>query len=285
MSCDPKLKTLPCAWAIRPVYALAVRLLGLHNPRRTTRNIGLLADCKRTRLLIACLPKSGSTFSSRLLERLTGYKPTAMVYAYERSEQEFYWPKFVLSYGDDALYIQQHLRCTESTLAAIKSLNITTIVQTRNIYDVVVSLRDHLASGDFDASMAYVDERFLKMSFEAQIDFIIDLMIPWYINFLVSWQEACRQGLNVFWLRYEKLVSNPQDLLTDLANFAGHPEWVAGGKVQLALQNTREVQTRFNKGVVGRGIDCLKPHQKDRIRRLANHYPDTDFRLVGLDPQ
>ena len=285
MSSDPKIKTLPGAWLLRMVYALMVRLLGLHNPRKTTRNIGRLADRSRTRLLIACLPKSGSTYSSRLLERLTGYPSTAMVYAYERTEQELYWPRFVLTFGNDALYIQQHIRCTKSTMAAIENLNITTIVQTRNILDVVVSLRDHLASGDFDASMAYVDDRFLKLSPEAQIDFIIDLIIPWYFNFFVSWHEAALQGLRVFWLSYEKLVSDPQGLMTELADFAGHPEWTAGEAVQQALQGAREVKTRFNKGVVGRGNDSLTLQQKNQIRRLASHYPGVDFRLLGLEPQ
>jgi len=47
---------------LHTLYEPLVRLTGLHNPRKLARNYRFLVDPDRTRLLIACMPKSGSTY-------------------------------------------------------------------------------------------------------------------------------------------------------------------------------------------------------------------------------
>ena len=39
---------------------------------------------------------------------------------------------------------------------------------------------------------------------------------------------------------------------------------------------------RFNKGSTGRGKLVLTDDQRDRIRRLARHFPSSDFSRLGI---
>ena len=263
------------------LYAPLVRLTGLHNPRKAARNFRFLVDRDRTRLFIACMPKTGSTYSSRLLESLTGFRSYGLAFAYGRNEQEISWPRLMPSLRRDALFVQQHVRASQVTLEALDIFRVTTIVQIRNIFDIIMSLRDHLACGEFDGSMAYVDARFLRQSHDEQLDFIIDLMIPWYVNFFVSWSEAeSTMGVRLFWLRYEELTGAPVAVLTRLCDHVGlDPDRL---RIEVALAEAAAKPTRFNRGIAGRGASGLSEAQKNRVRAQAAHYPWVDFTPIGL---
>jgi hypothetical protein len=45
------------------------------------------------------MPKSGSTFTRRVLSEATGYEYVDLSYAYERTEQDLYLPKVIDAYG------------------------------------------------------------------------------------------------------------------------------------------------------------------------------------------
>jgi len=265
------------------LYEPLVRLTGLHNQRKVARNFRYLVDPDRTRLLIACMPKSGSTYSSRLLESLTGFRSYSLAFAYGRNEQEISWPRLIPSLRRDALFVQQHIRASKVTLDALDIFHVTPIVQIRNIFDVIMSLRDHLACGEFEGPMAYVDARFLRQSQDKQLDFIIDLMIPWYVNFFVSWSEAeSTMGARLFWLRYEELTAAPVAVLARLCDHVGLD--TDRRQIEVALVEAAAKPTRFNQGIIGRGVSGLSEAQKNRVRAQAAHYPWVDFTPIGLGP-
>ena len=266
---------------LNTLYEPLVRLTGLHNPRKVARNFRFLVDPERTRLLIACMPKSGSPYASRLLECLTGFRSYALAFAYGRNEQEISWPRLMPSLRRDALFVQQHIRASKITLDALDIFHVTPIVQIRNIFDIIMSLRDHLACGEFEGPMAYVDARFLRQSPDEQLDFIIDLMIPWYVNFFVSWSEAeSSLGVRLFWLRYEELTAVPVAVLTRLCEHIGLDTDCR--QIEVAMADAAAKPTRFNQGIIGRGEAGLSESQKNRVRAQAAHYPWVDFTPIGL---
>ena len=104
---------------------------------------------KRDHLFVACMPKSGSTFLANALSELTGYRYVNLAYAYERSEQNLYLPKLIDSFSFGSV-THLHVRATESTIDLMKMFSIRPVILVRNIFDIVVSIRDHMFNEGFE---------------------------------------------------------------------------------------------------------------------------------------
>jgi len=137
-------------------------------------------------ILIACMPKSGSTFLAKSISNLTGYPQRRLSASYERNDQDIYFPRILDSYGKGTI-CQQHLKATRENIFLINKFSIKTIVLVRNLLDTIVSLHDHILNESFHTPVFYANENFNGLPKETQLDQIIDLAIPWYINFYVSW--------------------------------------------------------------------------------------------------
>ena len=107
-------------------------------------------------LFVACMPKSGSTFMAHTLSELTGYRYVNLAYAYERNEQTLYLPKLIDSYSFGSV-THLHVRATESTIDLMKMFSIRPVILVRNIFDIVVSVRDHMFQEGFEIHTFYID--------------------------------------------------------------------------------------------------------------------------------
>jgi len=199
--------------------------------------------------LIACMPKSGSTFLSELVASLPGFRREHLVPSYNRREQELSEEEiaraFVGTHHIRRAYMdgvvtapclprgfvaQHHVRHNDETQLLIDTYGLVPIVLVRNLFDVVVSLRDHLVKSSVYTPAAFVDEDFENLPEERQHDFLIDLAMPWYIHFYVSWWKAENKLL----VTYEDLVEDP----------------------------AREM--------------------RERIQKFCSYYPEVDFGPVGV---
>jgi hypothetical protein len=139
------------------------------------------------------MPKSGSTFLANALSEVTGYPQVQLCFGYERHEQDLYLPRLVDACRKDTV-TRHHMRATKFNTALLKKFNIKPVILTRNLFDVVPSIRDHLFREGFEKFPCfYCTERFADLSEEKQLDCIIDLALPWYFNFYVSWFDTWRQ--------------------------------------------------------------------------------------------
>jgi hypothetical protein len=118
---------------------------------------------------------------------------------------------------------------------------------------------------------------------ETKIDLIIENVIPWYFQFVASWDLAEKQKrLEMYWLTYEELVADKPSSVLKVLQFYG-----LGAPRRGVEQRIRELESegrnnRFNKGVTGRGRSGLSERQKEQIRRVTRYYPSTDFARIGL---
>ena len=137
----------------------------------------------RKHVWIVAPPKSGSTWLTLLLKRLLDWPLVPLVNGYDRREQEVDALP-LLRYPDiNILSPHQHCRASQPTVDFIKAFRVTPIVMTRNVFDSVVSLRDHLVRESRAMPMAYVDDEFLKWDAERQYDFVIEMFLPWLLSF------------------------------------------------------------------------------------------------------
>jgi len=232
-------------------------------------------------IFIACVPKSASTFLKNLLVNLTGFRDVFMVYAAGQSEHELYLPTLRETARLNTV-TQQHCRAADANVYMMQAFGIRPIVLVRNIFDSVMSLLDFYNNqGAFYNSYFRAD--FQGLDDSTKIDLLIDNVIPWYFQFVASWDLVEKQRrLSIKWLSYEKLIADKQATIEEVLAFygLGAPEMAIKTKIKETEAESRKI--RFNKGIAGRGVAGLSETQKERIRRLSRYYPSTDFSRIGL---
>ena len=232
-------------------------------------------------IFVTCTPKSGSTFLKNVLVAVTDFKDVFSVYAALQNEHELDLPQFV-KFGKENKVTQQHARASEANIQMMQAFGVRPIVLVRNIFDSTVSLLDFYTKG-FTFSTFFDKDEFLAFDDAQKIDLLIEFAIPWYFQFVASWQRAEKEGrLEMMWLTYEEMIADKVSTVEKVLEFNGldAPRELIAEKIAEIEANGEK--NRFNKGVAGRGKAVLSEAQKTRIRNLAKHFPSTDFRLLGL---
>lgn len=227
------------------------------------------------------MPKSGSSWLTRILQDLLDWPELRLECGHNGRENDIFVPRLLKFSRRNVFTPHLHLRASADTLEIVKQFRIMPIVQTRNLFDVVISYSDFYGDRGFNASQMVFPSGFGELSEEQKIDAIIDLAMPWYIHFYVSWFYAeQKHGCRIHWVRYEDMHANACQTVRRVLDFMGESKDEA--TIQEVLASSQKKQTLKNVGVMGRGEGKLSEEQKNRIRRMAHHYPDVDFSGIGL---
>ncbi len=230
----------------------------------------------RQRVLVACMPKSGSTFTSNAIGRLPGFRKTSLVTHYGRTEQDLD-ARLALRKGRYNYVCQHHVRYNEKTRDVINRFSITPVVLVRDVHDCVISLRDHLRRESVDNSMVFANQDHLNLSDEELETFLVQMAIPWYINFYVSWHECP----NALWITYQDVATDSKDTIKKILRHVGRQD-IRDDEIETALKNRNSSADRMNVGSPGRG-HMLSSENKTLIRQYCSAYPSIDFSLIGVD--
>jgi len=231
-------------------------------------------------IFIACVPKTASTFLKNLLSSVTGYRDLFTVYAAGQSEHEIYLPTLRESAHLDTV-TQQHCRASDANIHLMQAFGIRPVVLVRNIFDSVMSLLDFYNHGAFKTSYFHAD--WPGLDEETKIDLLIENVIPWYFQFVASWDLAEKQKrIETHWLTYEELIADKSASVLRLLAFYGLGASRRGVEERIREIESEARQNRFNKGLTGRGKSGLNDRQKEQIRRLTRFYPSTNFGRIGL---
>ncbi|CAH1077466.1 sulfotransferase domain-containing protein [Candidatus Nitrotoga sp. 1052] len=230
-------------------------------------------------ILISCFPKSGSTLLLKSLCKITGFQNWPMVFEYGGNEQDLFLPSIIDAYSMDTI-TQQHVRATDTNLRLIKNYGFKVVILTRNIFDTLISLHDHLLSESLDMPMGYLNENYRTLTFEQRLDFLVDVVTPWYLNFYASWSQVNTylDSNDFLWITYDELINDKNGTIFQLLSkfgFYDDKEKVLGSLAELKSEDTR-----LNVGISGRGRRMLNDCQKKRIFEIAQRYPDIDFSLI-----
>jgi len=144
------------------------------------------------------------------------------------------------------------------------------VVLVRNLYDIVISLDDHLLGESDVTAMAYVPRDFATWPSKRRHEFIAKMMMPWYFNFYVSWSDCP----DVLMVQYTELVADPLATISRVVAHAGiscTPKMIAA-----ALSTVRARNTRFNVGKSGRGAE-LPDEVRELVKQQTMYYRDVDF--------
>ncbi|WP_273447211.1 hypothetical protein [Neolewinella agarilytica] len=233
-------------------------------------------------IFITCTPKSASTYLMRLLGGIVNAKVAVFIDAFDHTEQDMSINKIIENMFSSTV-THQHMRYSNYNAKVLDRFGIKPIILTRNIYDSVVSMRDHILREPKVVwwPMAAIDvELFRAMSDERQIDFVIDHIVPWYVNFYVSWDKVYQER-EILWITYKELMEDKVNTLNNILAYYDFKEKVSRGEIE-EVENKIFEKVRFNKGTMNRGISLMSERQINKILGLVSYYPDIDFSKMGV---
>jgi hypothetical protein len=247
-------------------------------------------------ILLACAPKSASTFIEAALRKALGLPAaslfTATAGGFSASmlganlrEQEMDELALIRNGLNRCGYVaQHHTRCTPYLAQLLNTYNIRPIVTHRNLFDTFVSLDDmvmaYRTGGAVDAGHYFSDglpANYARLDVEDRLTILAQRNTAWFIQFFVSWKKCERAGLaKPLWISYE------QDFLGDKAMLAARvsrylgSEFADPARLADAFEDKRDADTRrFNKGVAGRGRD-VPQSVREIILKTASYYRDEE---------
>lgn len=229
-------------------------------------------------ILLACFPKSGSSFLAKVISGLPYEERIHELYmgiGGTTEEQEMN-PVSLMLYHQNSYVSQQHVRYSLHTKRCIDQFGMKPLFLIRNKFDVIVSINDHWFNEGFKGPQAYIRDEVLTWQEEARLDFIVDLVVPWYVNSFMSWTD-CEDKLL---LTYEELMGDKLGSMGRIADFCEISSSKEG--IAYAIQCAEGSFTRKNVGISGRGELRLSSAQKARVKRHFSYYKGVDFSLVGI---
>lgn len=258
----------------------------IHRARKTTCSRSVRWQSKLRRalsrrahcLFVTALPKSASSYLTSLLAAATGYIPYSLV-ADHANEQDLDLTRLVDSWSMNCVS-HHHTRVTPANLRLIAEFGIKPVILTRNVFDCMVSLRDHLVRENQVTPLVSVGSDYPDWPPERQLDLVVDLAAPWYFRFVAGWQTASVKAL---WIDYNAVVDAPTEAAQRIFNF--HDIAISEARIADAVQAVGKggaATIRFNRGEKGRGCRLLSTAQQDRLRALGRHFPQTDLGPLGI---
>ena len=232
-------------------------------------------------IVVAAAPRTGSTFLTTVLLKVTKLQRFRLCSGYSTNEHDLYLPALCIV-NDSGCVSQMHMKGSFHNASLINSFKIRQIILVRNIYDIVASLFDDLRkkeempgyhTGESGYSFLWLDSATKNMNDEDLIDMIIDLAIPWYVNFYVSWYRLAEQNIvNPIWVNYEDMMNDKNNTIISILNFIDFP---FNGEINSTILN--EKYSTYNKGGSGRGNILLSDERKRRIMEKFSYYEDVNF--------
>jgi hypothetical protein len=222
------------------------------------------------------MPRIGSTFLTNALTEVTGFPLVDLRFTFAWSEAELYMPRMVDAYAYGTVS-QEHVRATQANLNLMCDLGIRPVILVRDVADITVSVREYLLDAPYTWP-TLITSTFLESDESMQYDQIIDLGLPWFIAFYVSWYEATRDsGIDALWVKYDDNIADWPKTMTRILDFYRLP--VEPVQVWTALERVtrRKERHRFNNGVAGRGRERLTDVQLCRIAAMTASIPRSIF--------
>lgn len=228
-------------------------------------------------------PRSGSTWVTTMLGNILKYKVVPLVPSFDRREQEIDLRTLAPYTEDDIFSPHQHCRASEMTISIMQRFNIKPIVQIRDIFDTVMSLKDYIGKGNLNLPMAYINREYNYLSDEEQIDFVIDMVLPWYFNFLGTWfeyQHPNEKDNKVHYIIYESLVEDTLGTIKGILEYIDEKR--DEEELNSIIEQVGKMNTEKNIAKVGRGVQ-LNDSQREKIIKISEYYSNIDFSPVGIE--
>ena len=265
-----------------------------------------IAKSRGNNVFIACMPKSGSSFLATsisqgldyALKSLTSSRRTSpSSYGVNPREQELCELAImnsILHNQKPHIVAQHHTKASPYTAQILSAYNFQVIVQTRNVFDILVSaddmLKDWNVSNPKYQGAASLPLDFNTLEVKTRYDLLAKGLGIWCINFYVSWLRQRSMGTKFLHVDYNKdIAADIGDKLSlgkKLSDFLSLDEMQSQNlKSLFEKDQIDETQSRFNRGVSNRGLEvpsCVRGYLIDYAKQFSSELDAGDYkRLFG----
>ena len=234
-------------------------------------------------IVVACFPKSGSTFLTRKLSALPTCLLEPLVPFGERREQELdegIIREVLRKHKGGHVIAHQHVRLNANTADLAIRYPIRFVVLVRDLMDCLVSLADHMSDESTLFPHSFWSNRLhddLEKANLSRIHAVTVTNAPWFINFYLSWvlwQEEYPEIPPPFFLNVESTI-------TSLVSQFG----IQAGKNDITRVLEEQTFSRLNKGISGRGRKYFLKDSKaaSALDQIIQCYPNIDFSQIYED--
>lgn len=261
------------------------KILNFRTEKKNIFNENVLKENINKHLLLVCAPKSGSTWLTEILKDILEWPSIKLLPAYGHREQEIDLSELISSnVKGNILSPHQHLRYSDYTEKIINILDSHIILQVRNIYDTIISYRDHMNNENVKVPAAFMNnENWELLSEDKKLSFVVDLVVPWYFNFYCGWITS-----NLYKEKRVKIVTYndmKKDTLSTVSNILKHiGETSEISTIEKIIEQIAGKNTRKNKGISGRG-NSIPDSLKKRVVGHTKYYPKINFDLIGISAE
>jgi len=243
---------------------------------------GTLAAYSAKRIVaVIASPKSGSTYVSNVIGQHCKLPYKRLCYAYASNEHDLYLPALVTAKITGGVS-QLHMRATPHNLQLIEAFDVKSIVLTRNIFDTLASFQRDIkkkmsaqipGQGRLGYSFVWLMPHLLKLSDEQLMDYCIDFYVPWFLNFLASWNQ-CLNDERICFLRYETLMESKPAVFARIFELLGYEPNVSPDLLATNfLENNKHIAAAGGK--TGYGLDVLTAKQRTAIEQKFSYFDKT----------
>lgn len=253
-----------------------------------------LAELGKTRpsVVLAFAPKAAGTFlrSAALLAVEGAFVRT--VHAQGGRDASFYLPTFLFYYGcnfpPNPLVTHVHMQALPANRHFMDTLGLKPAIMIRPIPDMLASYADMLDADPLSPDNwlnIRLPEDYARLPREAQGDFLVDMIGPWYASYFATWMEYAQDAPErVLVLDYDAFVADPAATLERLLTHSGFSVHREACRMALDAVWKKRGDYRFNKGVSGRGVKRFTPAQIARLKRQVAFYPNLAEMTEALIP-
>lgn len=244
---------------------------------------------RRRLLLLAFAPKAAGTFFREAAIRVLNGQLVRLAHALGGRDGTIYLPNVLTCCLDDTApetIAHIHMQALPANRNFFDALGLKPVIMIRNLADMLASFLDmleHDPAARADGLNCQVPDNFLQWDRTARLDFMIDVIAPWYASYFATWKTYADDAPGtVCILDYRDFRRDPVDALWAALAHAGFVVPHEDCEKALAEVWRDRASHRFNQGVEGRGKIYFSPAQLARLRRLLDYYPQLDAWLPDL---
>ena len=247
---------------------------------------------RRPFLFLAFAPKcAGTYFRQAAIHALDG-QLVRMCHAQGGRDGTFYLPNVLVSCLDDAApttVTHLHMQALAANRHFIEALGIKPVIMMRNIADMLASFLDMLERDPvarMEGLNCQIPENFCDMDRDSKLDFVIDVIAPWYASYFATWKNFVDDAPEmVCILRYSDFCNDPAKTLHRAITHAGFPTTLFQCRQSLDEVWLVKEGYRYNRGIRGRGKDYFSSVHLARLQRQLSYYPQlADWTAELLNP-
>jgi len=222
---------------------------------------------------IAGLFKTGSTFVEKVINNVLETELFQISSSHDSSA--ICEKKLLINYKKTGA---RHIRLYASELQyeLMKKYDITPLFMTRNIFDSLISVKDHINNDNWLIQTGlYIPRYFRELSDEEQNEVMISIVLPYSLNIYNPWLEN-KNNIKFKFIKYENMLENKLEFFIEIFDFYGLN--VESKKIKEIINKLEKDKKdpnkgiRFNKGIKGRGKNSFSPEQIERIYAYLNQF-------------